>query len=60
MMDEDNDKNKAPSTVLSDDDLEARIASLGLSVNGGVEDRSTGESSRVMHASLQKQSTLKA
>ena len=30
-------------TSLSDDDLTARIAELGLGVNGGVVDRSTGE-----------------
>jgi hypothetical protein len=42
------DENKkeeevVPSTVLSDDDLNARIAELGLGKEGGVEDKSTGE-----------------
>ena len=31
-----------PDTVLSDDDLDARIAALGLGKEGGVEDKSTG------------------
>jgi hypothetical protein len=42
------DENKkeeevVPSTVLSDDDLNARIAELGLGKEGGVEDKSTGK-----------------
>jgi len=42
------DENKVeeepvPDTVLSDDDLDARIAALGLGQEGGVEDKSTGE-----------------
>lgn len=41
------DENKVeeepvPDTVLSDDDLDARIAALGLGQEGGVEDKSTG------------------
>lgn len=32
-----------PVTVLSDDDLDARIAELGLGKEGGVEDKASGE-----------------
>jgi len=32
-----------PDTVLSNTDLDARIAALGLGTEGGVEDKSTGE-----------------
>ena len=40
-MDE-KDENDVPSSILSDDDLDARIAALGLSETVPVEDRSTG------------------
>lgn len=41
------DENKVeeepvPDTVLSDEDLDARIAAMGLGQEGGVEDKSTG------------------
>mmetsp|Transcript_56672 Transcript_56672/g.91751 ORF Transcript_56672/g.91751 Transcript_56672/m.91751 type:complete len:213 (+) Transcript_56672:5-643(+) len=37
------DKEPVPDTVLSNTDLDARIAALGLGTEGGVEDKSTGE-----------------
>ena len=37
------DDEPVPDTVLSDSDLDARIAALGLGTEGGVEDKSTCE-----------------
>ena len=37
------EQEEVPDTVLSDDDLDARIAALGLGTEEGVADKSTGE-----------------
>lgn len=41
------EEEEVPVTVLSDDDLDARIAELGLGKEGGVEDKASGETVQV-------------
>jgi len=42
------EEEEAPVTTLSEDDLDARIAALGLGGENGVEDKSTGERSSLL------------